>query len=33
MEKTISEEYVQQLSQLHDEKASPFGDAKGLKAI
>ena len=32
MEKTISEEYVQQLSQLHDEKAS-FGDAKGLKAI
>ena len=30
--KTISEEYVHQLSQLHDEKAS-FGDAKGLKAI
>ena len=30
--KTISEEYVHQLSQLHDAKAS-FGDAKGLKAI
>ena len=30
--KTISEEYVHQLSQLHDETAS-FGDAKGLKAI
>ena len=28
--KTISEEYVLQLAQLHNEKAS-FGDAKGLK--
>jgi len=28
--KTISEEYILQLSQLHDKKAS-FGDAKGLK--
>ena len=30
--KTISEEYVIQLEQLHDQKAS-FGDAKGLKPI
>ena len=28
--KTISEEYILQLSRLHDQKAS-FGDAKGLK--
>ena len=30
--KTISEEYVHQLSQLHDEKAS-FGDAKGSRKM
>ena len=30
--KTISEEYILQLSRLHDQKAS-FGDAKGLKPV
>lgn len=32
MAETISEEYIKQLQQLHNEKAT-FGDAKGLKSI